>query len=77
MIEVTINLKEVREKRGYSKQELEKLSGISRTRIVQIERGQGTAKIETLVDLAKGLNVKVGDLIKVKENGFDVTSEYF
>jgi transcriptional regulator with XRE-family HTH domain len=56
-------LKEVRESRHMTQIELEKLSGISRVTISNIERGtQKDLKASTMVALANALNVSVSEI---------------
>lgn len=55
------NLKELREKKDMTQEQLAKVSGVSRTIISQIEQGKPmNLKISTMVDLAKGVGEKVG-----------------
>lgn len=77
MIKVTSNLKKIREQQGYTRTELANLTSISRTCIRQIEDGKSMGNLLTMIDLAIGLHVKVGDLIKIEAEGFDITSKYF
>lgn len=53
-------IKELRERKGYSQEELAKLSGVSRNLIARLETGELTStSTNTLFKLAKALNVKV------------------
>lgn len=59
------NLKTIREKKGLSKMQLAKLSGISRRTIMLIEtKRRKNPAIGTIKLLAEALNVTVEDLIK-------------
>ena len=59
------NLKSIREKKGYSKRYLAKISGISRKTIEFIEnKSANNAKLSTIEALAKALDVSVKDLLK-------------
>lgn len=56
-------LKEVRELKGMSQEELEKASGISRQTISAIENGKSiNVMSDTLVALARALDVKVSHI---------------
>lgn len=59
------NLKSIREKKGYSKSHLAKISGISRKTIEFIEnKSANNAKLCTIEALAKALDVSVKDLLR-------------
>lgn len=59
------NLKSIREKKGYSKRYLAKISGISRKTIEFIEnKNANNAKLCTIEALAKALGVSAKDLLK-------------
>lgn len=56
-------LKEMREEKNITQEELEKLSGVSRQTISAIENNDGyQAKVGTLMALAKALNTTVDNL---------------
>ena len=60
---MSFRLKEVRITKGISQEELEKTSGISRQTISAIENKKDVnVQIDTLVSLAKALDVKVTDI---------------
>ncbi|RKD30017.1 helix-turn-helix domain-containing protein [Thermohalobacter berrensis] len=50
-------LNHLRKKKGYSLSELEEISGISKSMLGQIERGESNPTIKTLWKIAKSLNV--------------------
>jgi DNA-binding Xre family transcriptional regulator len=59
------NLKLIRERKGYSKRYLAKISGISRKTIEFMEnKTASNAKLSTIEALAKALDVSVNDLLK-------------
>ena len=59
------NLKVIREKKGYSKRYLAKISGISRKTIEIIEnKDSSNTKLSTVESLAKALEVKTKELFK-------------
>ncbi|MBL7131052.1 MAG: helix-turn-helix transcriptional regulator [Candidatus Omnitrophica bacterium] len=58
------NLIKIRKEKGWSQEKLAVESGISYNTIIKIERGGiENPKIETVIRLAKALNVKIDDLI--------------
>ena len=56
------NLRKLRRNNRLSQQELADKAGISRLAYSQIERGEVEAKVSTLTNLAKVLDVKLQDL---------------
>ena len=61
-----MRLKEIRLKKGYSREHLSLISGIAPETIYKIESGKTPweqVKLETYILLARALNVKVVDLI--------------
>jgi len=59
------NLKRLRDKKGYSLEKVARLSDLSLNTIVKIENGVNqNPTIETLIKIAKALEVEVDDLIK-------------
>jgi len=59
------NLKKLRSKKGYSLEKVARLAELSLNTVVKIENGVNkNPTIETLMKLAKALEVDVNDLIK-------------
>jgi len=59
------NLVKIREQKGWSREKLAVESGVSYNTIVKIEYGGiKNPKIETVINLAKALNVKIDDLVR-------------
>ncbi|MGN0733716.1 MAG: helix-turn-helix transcriptional regulator [Emergencia sp.] len=59
-------LKELREQKGISQEELSKISGVSRTIISYIETKKDVdVKLKTLVALARALDKKVSEIFLV------------
>lgn len=54
-------LREQRQRRAFSQEELAKLAGVSRTTIIQLESGRG-AWPQTIRKLAKALKIRPTDL---------------
>lgn len=50
--------------KGFTQKKLSELSGVSRPRISDIERGKGPYNLESLLLIAKALDVNIGDLIE-------------
>lgn len=60
-------LKEIREEKGITQEELEKLSGVSRQTISAIENNdEYQAKVGTLMALARAMNITVDNLFFAK-----------
>ena len=60
------NLERIRREKGFSREELAKLSGVQNTTIHYLEKGitdVNNVKLSTLVKLAKALHCKVIDLL--------------
>lgn len=62
------NLKELRQEMGYSLDKLSDLTGVSKTMLGQIERGESNPTINTIWKIANGLRVTFSRLIKEKES---------
>lgn len=58
------NLRRMRKARGYSQEELERRSGISRNYISAIERGLRNVTLRTLKTLADALGMHAYELIR-------------
>jgi transcriptional regulator with XRE-family HTH domain len=59
------NLKRLRDKKGYSLEKVARLSDLSLNTIVKIENGVNqNPTIETLIKIAKALEVEVDDLLR-------------
>lgn len=59
------NLPKIRKDKSWSQEKLAQESGVSYNTLIKIERnGIKNPKIETVMKLAKALNVKVDDLIR-------------
>lgn len=53
------NVAKYRKERGYTQSKLAEMSCISRTYLADIERGRNNPSVETLIDIAKSLNVPI------------------
>jgi len=60
---IRINVKSVRNRRGYTQEKLGEISGLGRIRIVEIEGGRYCPTIQTLNTLAIALGVEVYQLL--------------
>lgn len=56
---------QLRTAKGYSLRELEEISGVSKTTINNIENGKANPTIETLLLLAKALDVELSALFEL------------
>ncbi len=59
------NLKKLRKQKGWSQEKLAREAGISYQTLIKIEQGRiKNPKLETLIKLAKALNVSLDELIQ-------------
>ena len=63
---VAANIKRLREERKLSMEELAKFSGVSKSMIAQIERGEGNPTLSTLWKISNGLKVPFENEGKVR-----------
>ena len=62
------NIKQLRQEKGLSQQELAKLVGVTRQTIISIEQGRYIASLPLALKMAKIFNVHVEDLFQMEEN---------
>lgn len=74
---VAKNIKRLREKNKMSMDELSKLSGVSKSMLAQIERGEGNPTLSTLWKISNGMKVPFDALTVRPENPYELvkTSE--
>lgn len=60
-------IKEYREKRGLTQEELGNTLGVGRAAVAQWERGMNAPKLKTLLKLADVFNCSIEDLLQVKK----------
>lgn len=60
------NVRQIREERGWSQEELGELADVHRTYVSQVERGMRNPTIEIVARLAKALRVSASDLLRQK-----------
>lgn len=77
MIQFTQNLKQLREARGLSRQELADMAGISSAAIGYYETGKREPQASTLVSIAAALHVSVDDLLGYHVDDFDKAAALF
>ncbi|WP_026440705.1 helix-turn-helix domain-containing protein [Acidocella facilis] len=61
------NFARLRKARGLTQEEVEARSGVSQQYLSSLERGQRNPTVITLYELARVLDVTVGDLVQVDE----------
>jgi transcriptional regulator with XRE-family HTH domain len=66
------NLAKIRKERGYSLDQISQLTGVSKSMLSQIEKGQKTPTVTTLWKIANGLNVSLSLLMKDQESPVQV-----
>ena len=69
---VAANVKQLREERKLSMDELSRLSGVSKSMLSQIERGEGNPTISTLWKLSNGMKIPFDALTVRPEAPFEI-----
>lgn len=64
---ITFFIREIREKKGLSQEQLSRLSGVSASHIGYIENGEREPTVSVLCRLAKAFNVSILDLFKYED----------
>ena len=62
---IEILFKEIREEKGYSLDQLSKLTGISTSHLNYIERNEKEPTLSYAIIIAKALNIKIEELYKI------------
>jgi XRE family transcriptional regulator, regulator of sulfur utilization len=57
-------LRQLRQKRGWSQEEFADISGLHRTYVGSVERGERNLTLNSLQTLAKALKVRMSDILK-------------
>lgn len=65
-MQIIIKLKEVRERYNISLRELAKLTGISKSHLNYIEKGEREPSLSTIIRIAVALNIDEKELYEVK-----------
>lgn len=74
---VALNLKKIRQARGYSLDLVAEQTGVSKSMLGQIERGEANPTIGTLGKIVSGLRVDLADLVKTPgESVYPVCREW-
>lgn len=69
---VSKNIKRIRQEKDLSLEELSKLSGVSKSMLVQIERGSGNPSLSTLWKIANGMVVPSNTLVTHPRDPYEV-----
>ncbi|MDL2260457.1 XRE family transcriptional regulator, partial [Deltaproteobacteria bacterium OttesenSCG-928-K17] len=69
---VADNLKTMREQRKLSLDSLAKMTGVSKSMLAQIERGEANPSISTVWRIANGLKVSFTELVARQEKDFEI-----
>lgn len=70
------NLKKFREKRKLSLDNVAKLSGVSKSMLGQIERGEANPTVSTVWKIANGLKISFTELMIKAESNIEVVDKY-
>ncbi|MFD7477703.1 helix-turn-helix domain-containing protein [Streptomyces sp. NPDC059837] len=63
LLSLGMQIRRLREDRGYSLEELAERSGLSFRGLIYIEHGRRNPGVLTILDIAKGLEVQPGDIL--------------
>lgn len=66
------NLKKIREERGLSLDKVAGLTGVSKSMLGQIERGESNPTLATVWKIANGLHVGLTELVKEKQDDHEI-----
>lgn len=66
-MQIIIKLREVREQYNISLRELAKLTGVSKSHLNYIERGEREPSLSTIIRIAVALNIDEKELYEVKK----------
>lgn len=69
---VSRNIKQIRQEKDLSLEELSKLSGVSKSMLAQIERGNGNPSLSTLWKIANGMMVPFNSLVSQPRAPYEV-----
>jgi len=76
MPQISNRIKEFRETKGLTQEDLAKSAQLSRPVISQFEQGQRTPSLKALQRIAKALNVEVNDLLGSSQKDSSSSAEY-
>ena len=63
LIKIGSRIRELRKSKGYSQEEIANVSGMGRTYMGRVERGEQNISIQNLIQIAFALNVSVGEIV--------------
>ncbi len=63
LVKIGNKIRELRNYKGYSQEEIAELSGMGRTYMGRVERGEQNISIQNLIQIAFALHVEVGAII--------------
>ena len=69
---VAANIKRIRQERGLSLDDLSRLSGVSKSMLAQIERGEGNPTISTLWKISNGMSIPFDAMTVRPESEYDI-----
>lgn len=71
------NIKAERYRRGFSQEKLAEKTGLHRTYIGVIERGEKNITIRNCCKIADALNIRLSELIRLSEDGISIPTLSF
>lgn len=66
---IALNVREIRNRRGYTQEQLAERAGLHRTRVVEIEGQRYVPLLRTILILAESLGVEIEELVRVRPSG--------
>ncbi|WP_412756282.1 helix-turn-helix domain-containing protein [Legionella bozemanae] len=63
LVKIGQQIRNIRRAQGYSQEEFAAITGLGRTYMGRVERGEQNVSIQNLIQIALALNVEVGNLI--------------
>lgn len=66
LLKIEMLIRQIREEKGISLNELAKKANVSKAHLSCVERNEKKASIDTLVKIAKALDVEITELYKVE-----------
>ena len=72
---LSTNLKQIREDRGFSLDKMSEITGVSRSMICQIERGESSPTLATIFKITNSLKISLSELTSKKRSSINVVDK--